>query len=158
MRQTGGMAFGATSTRSNPRSRAIWSAWNVGTIPSCWPSSSIRRTSRIRIRSLTRTGLLISAPPRQLRTLVWCCRSIDQWASTRNSGPTRSPLRLKLYHIVADSVNAWRTQQHRSFAPERLVPVQACMYNKLPSGCVVWYICHCCFMVHLPDGTVWLSR
>src|SRR5262245_44945653 len=52
--QTGGRTFGATSTRSSPFSCAICIACSVGTTPTCFPSASIRRTSRIRIRSLIR--------------------------------------------------------------------------------------------------------
>src|SRR6202021_3059939 len=54
MRQTGGMALGETSTRSRPRSRAIFSASKGWRIPSCSPFSSMTRISRARIRSLMR--------------------------------------------------------------------------------------------------------
>src|SRR5579863_4072755 len=54
MRQTGGTAVGETSTRSRPRSRAIFNASKGGRIPSCSPFSSITRISRARIRSLMR--------------------------------------------------------------------------------------------------------
>src|SRR5579883_3045595 len=54
-RQTGGVARGETSTRSSPRSRAIFKASQGGMMPSCFPSSSTTRTSRARILSLIRT-------------------------------------------------------------------------------------------------------
>src|ERR1700758_3201231 len=54
MRHTGGTAFGETSTRSRPRSRAILSASNGCMMPSCSPWSSMTRTSRARILSLVR--------------------------------------------------------------------------------------------------------
>src|SRR5262245_50307661 len=50
--QTGGRTLGATSTRSSPASSAIASACSVGTTPTCFPSWSISRTSRMRIFSL----------------------------------------------------------------------------------------------------------
>src|SRR5713101_5146462 len=54
IRQTGGLAVGAISTRSRLASFAFWSASAIGTIPSASPASPIRRTSFQRICSLTR--------------------------------------------------------------------------------------------------------
>src|SRR6476646_1427983 len=54
MRQTGGFAVGAISTRSSVASRAFWSASAIGTTPSASPDSPINRTSFQRICSLTR--------------------------------------------------------------------------------------------------------
>src|SRR5215471_11114869 len=54
MRQTGGTAVAAISTRSSPFCRAMASACGGGMIPSCVPSSSMTRTSRTLMRSLTR--------------------------------------------------------------------------------------------------------
>src|SRR4051812_21734654 len=54
MRQTGGVAVAAISTRSRPFWRAIASAWGGGMMPSCSPLSSMTRTSRTRMRSLIR--------------------------------------------------------------------------------------------------------
>ena len=51
---TGGRASGATSTRSSPRSSARSRASSIETIPTCPPSSSIRRTGLIRICSFMR--------------------------------------------------------------------------------------------------------
>ena len=48
IRQTGGSALGATSTRSRPFSWAMRNASLVGMIPTCEPSSAITRTSRAR--------------------------------------------------------------------------------------------------------------
>src|SRR4051812_32238569 len=55
IRQTGGTADGEISTRSNPFCFAITRACGGGMMPSCFPSSSITRISRTRIRSFTRT-------------------------------------------------------------------------------------------------------
>jgi hypothetical protein len=54
IRQTGGFASAATSTKSRSSCRAMFSASGSDLIPSCLPSGSIRRTSRARIRSLIR--------------------------------------------------------------------------------------------------------
>src|SRR5215831_18613019 len=58
IRQTGGAAVGAISTRSSPASRAFWSASAIATTPSASPSAPIRRTSFHRIWSLTRMFFL----------------------------------------------------------------------------------------------------
>ena len=50
--------MGETSTRSRPRSRAIFNASNGTMMPSCSPLSSITRTSRARILSLIRINCL----------------------------------------------------------------------------------------------------
>src|SRR5215204_3045752 len=54
IRQTGGFARGATSTRSRSMVRAIVSASGRVLIPTWLPSAPIRRTSRARMRSLYR--------------------------------------------------------------------------------------------------------
>src|SRR4029450_2568611 len=54
MRQTGGVAVAAISTRSSPFCRAIASACCGAMMPSCAPVSSMTRTSRTLIRSFTR--------------------------------------------------------------------------------------------------------
>ena len=56
IRQTGGSALGATSTRSSSCSRACVSAWGRGRTPSCSPSAPTRKTSRARMRSLILTS------------------------------------------------------------------------------------------------------
>src|SRR5574337_1833695 len=63
IRQTGGLASGATSTRSSDSFWAVSRASWIGRIPSCAPSGLITLTSLIRIRSFTRTLLLMDAPP-----------------------------------------------------------------------------------------------
>src|SRR5205823_3486326 len=60
IRHTGGFAFGATSTRSSPASRALSSASWIGTTPVFWPWSSMIRTSRTRMRSLMRRSRAIT--------------------------------------------------------------------------------------------------
>src|ERR1700742_2712088 len=54
--QTGGLAFGATSTRSRSASAATRSASSMRTIPTCSPPGPINRTSGTRMRSLTRVN------------------------------------------------------------------------------------------------------
>src|SRR5258706_4950155 len=54
IRQSGGTAVGEISTRSSPFVLAIASACGGAMIPSCFPSSSMTRISRTRMRSLTR--------------------------------------------------------------------------------------------------------
>src|SRR3954469_14339518 len=63
MRQTGGLAVGATSTRSSCSSWAFRSASSIGTMPPWPPSASTRRTSRTRMRSLIRVVLSMSSSP-----------------------------------------------------------------------------------------------
>src|SRR5262245_20754174 len=58
IRQTGGLAVGAISTRSRLASLAFWRASAIATIPSASPASPIRRTSFHRICSLTRMHFL----------------------------------------------------------------------------------------------------
>src|SRR5215831_18797632 len=58
MRQTGGFAVGAISTRSSAASRAFWSASAMPTTPRGSPSAPMRRTSFHRICSLTRIFFL----------------------------------------------------------------------------------------------------
>src|SRR5574337_735406 len=62
IRQTGGLASGATSTRSSASFWAVSRASWIGRIPSWAPSGLITLTSLIRIRSFTRTLLLMDAP------------------------------------------------------------------------------------------------
>src|SRR5579864_8910087 len=59
MRHTGGLARGATSTRSRSSCRSMARASGNGRIPSCWPSGSTRRTSRARMRSLILVSLAV---------------------------------------------------------------------------------------------------
>ncbi len=54
MRQTGGLAVGDISTKSNPSSSAARRASLVDTIPAWLPSTSIKRTSGTVICSLIR--------------------------------------------------------------------------------------------------------
>src|SRR6266508_1897357 len=56
MRATGGVEFGAISTRSYPRSCACASARCVGTTPSCSLFGPIRRTAGTRMLSLIRSS------------------------------------------------------------------------------------------------------
>jgi len=56
--QTGGRAWGATSTRSRSASAASRSASSTRTIPTCSPLGPTSRTSGTRIRSLMRGSLM----------------------------------------------------------------------------------------------------
>src|ERR1700758_31488 len=67
--QTGGLAFGATSTRSRSASAATRSASSMRTMPTCSPPGPINRTSGTRMRSLTRVSVLMGPP------LLGFCRS-----------------------------------------------------------------------------------
>src|SRR5215467_12851308 len=58
IRQTGGLAVGAISTKSRLASLAFCRASAIATIPSASPASPIRRTSFHRICSLTRMFFL----------------------------------------------------------------------------------------------------
>src|SRR6478609_4285048 len=60
--QTGGLASGATSTRSRSASAATRRASSMRTIPTCSPPGPIRRTSGTRMRSLTRVSVLMGPP------------------------------------------------------------------------------------------------
>src|SRR2546423_7277744 len=60
MRATGGLAIGATSTRSNPCSIAAASAVSTSIMPSCAPSAAITLIGLMRICLLTRTRLVVS--------------------------------------------------------------------------------------------------
>src|SRR5512132_3951414 len=74
IRQTGGLAVGAISTRSSAASFAFWSASPIGTMPSGSPSAPIRRTSFHRICSLIRMLFLsIFHLRRELTTSVCHC-------------------------------------------------------------------------------------
>src|SRR5438270_6065601 len=64
--QTGGLALGAISTRSRFLSRAISSARIGGITPTISPFSSIKRTSRARMRSFTRVSRGRSFPRKSL--------------------------------------------------------------------------------------------
>src|ERR1043165_6662008 len=67
MRQTGGSAVAATSTRSSPLLRASCTASRVFMMPSCSPSSAMTRTCGTRMRSLMRVAgarRLSGRPPR----------------------------------------------------------------------------------------------
>src|SRR6266545_6080476 len=71
IRQTGGFAVGAISTKSRLASFAFWSASAIGTTPSGSPPSPIRRTSLHRIWSLIRIVFLsIFHLRRELTTLL----------------------------------------------------------------------------------------
>src|ERR1700712_4447598 len=55
---TGGLEFGATSTRSRSASCASLRATSMLTTPTCSPAGPTRRTSGTRIRSLVRGSLM----------------------------------------------------------------------------------------------------
>jgi len=65
IRQTGGFAVGAISTKSKSEFSACCCASAIETIPACSPSASIKRTSGAVICSLVRVLFLLS--------LLCCC-------------------------------------------------------------------------------------
>src|SRR5271156_1047390 len=85
MRQTGGTAVGETSTRSRPRSRAIFRASNGGRMPSCSPASSITRTSRARILSLMRINCLAERLSMGVLQNSWRCHVATQYTVVHTS-------------------------------------------------------------------------
>src|SRR5262249_35257327 len=85
IRQTGGTAVAAISTRSSPFCRAIVSACCGGMMPSCCPVSSMTRTSRTLIRSFTRVRSSRRGPRSNAITTSYRCEP-DQPGSTRSSG------------------------------------------------------------------------
>ena len=90
IRQTGGLALGATSTRSRSSWRAMVSASGSGLIPSCLPSGSTRRTSRARMRSLIRCSLLSGAAAMRHHSLWSGPLTRKGQASESNARPRRS--------------------------------------------------------------------
>src|SRR5258708_25992085 len=103
MRHTGGLAVGATSTRSSACSWARRNASSTATIPACEPSASTRRTSRTLILSLILVVLsMISSPPRERRASRPEIR--DQPRPLRGSGRRRrSQLQAAAGDQAADS-------------------------------------------------------
>src|SRR5687768_7194914 len=71
IRHTGGLAFGATSTRSRSCSRATCNASGNGRTPSLVPSWSTRNTSRARILSLILGSLLTGGTAMRHHSLGW---------------------------------------------------------------------------------------
>ena len=96
---TGGLAFGATSTRSSPASSARRSASSTRTTPTCSPPGPTRRTSGTRIRSLMRVSLMSGSFHRILmrvtKSLRYATRTEASNGSTRTGADrrTRSPAR-----------------------------------------------------------------
>src|ERR1700694_1459319 len=97
MRQTGGLAVGATSTRSSNCSWARRNASSTGTMPACEPSASTSRTSRTLILSLIRVVLSIfSSPPRERRAQgLGGCQSKLQTAPVHEIANPRRELRRR---------------------------------------------------------------
>ena len=94
---TGGLAFGATSTRSSPASSARRSASSTRTTPTCSPPGPTRRTSGTRIRSLMRVSLMSGSFHRILmrvtKSLRYATRTEASIGSTHTGVDrrTRSP-------------------------------------------------------------------
>src|SRR5689334_326297 len=79
IRQTGGLALGATSTRSSSCSRDRASASGRGRTPSCSPSAPTRNTSRARMRSLILTSC----------AAMWSPASSGDFLPREETGPGR---------------------------------------------------------------------
>src|SRR5215471_8306650 len=106
IRQTGGWAVGAISTRSCPASRALTRASAMATTPSASPSAPIRRTSFHRIWSLMRMLFLSIFHLRRQLLLP-----------SRNRGGRRREERLDRHRPRVAAV----TQAHRDRAGRRLL-------------------------------------
>ena len=110
IRQTGGLAIGATSTRSRSSSRARRSASGTALIPSWSPSGPMRRTSRARMRSLIRCCSVA------LRRVLWLLTPV-QWAASPLVGcrgcSTRSPPE------TTDPTPGWTRVERRAVGPGR---------------------------------------
>src|SRR5438132_2995309 len=86
--QTGGVALGDTSTISRFRSRAISSARPGGITPIISPFSSIKRTSRARMRSFTRVSRGRSFPRKSL--LIGQTSSLEIYRSMKHGHSQRT--------------------------------------------------------------------
>src|SRR5207237_6750387 len=91
IRQTGGVAVAAISTRSRPFSSAIIRACAGGMMPSWAPSSSMTRTSLARMRSL-------------ILTVLWSMRHLLR--GRPSSGLlARRPLRARARHLLRQGLH-----------------------------------------------------
>src|ERR1700759_4982266 len=86
IRQTGGEACGATSTRSRSAARAMARASGSGLMPTCSPSAETKRTSRARIRSLIRGSVVTGGGMAPLLGFVGSGPT-DHLAVARTHGP-----------------------------------------------------------------------
>src|ERR1700727_1457422 len=104
--QTGGLALGATSTRSRSASAATRNASSIRTMPTCSPPGPINRTSGTRMRSLTRVSVLMGPPLLGFCFLVttsdWARRDSavetphHQQKSPASAGPSADRSRLEM--------------------------------------------------------------
>src|SRR5688500_1918394 len=126
MRQTGGSAVAATSTKSSPCERASWTASRVFMMPSCSPSAAMTRTCGTRILSLMRVagGLRLSGrcprprnegilTPPELGARGWG-PGASQNLSLTSLQPLASGLRFHRQGALADE-----PQRHLPELPER---------------------------------------
>src|SRR3954467_8601555 len=91
--QTGGLASGATSTRSRSASAATRRASSMRTMPTCSPPGPISRTSGTRMRSLTRVSVLMGPPTlstRSPRHQPLCSFRAERPCSQQGPKPTRT--------------------------------------------------------------------
>src|SRR3954452_17240830 len=113
MRQTGGRASGATSTRSRSRSWAMASACSVGMTPTCSPFSSMSRTCGMRMRSLILVVSRSGGRRSNLRgtgTQNWNCAK--KWVNA-GSVPQPEGLKRAFARLTGDAVGELR-DRHRA--------------------------------------------
>ena len=146
IRQTGGLALSATSTRSSSSSRAMFRASGSGVIPIWAPSGPTSRTSRARIRSFIRGSLtaavamashssFVPGPPSALRKMVW---SPAFWRNFY--GPFREELPAKATKTDAGrkpTPATARTSRREALVVELVDPdswkgKQNCLHRTLP--------------------------
>jgi hypothetical protein len=98
MRHTGGLASGATSTRSRSSSRANTNASAVARMPTWLPSGPMRRTSRARMRSLYRGSLFCGVTMTYLSCAMGlallCVRIPRAWVSCQRTKQTQNNKKL----------------------------------------------------------------
>src|ERR1043165_4488321 len=109
MRQTGGSALGATSTKSKPCSRARRTASRVSMTPNCSPSSPMTRTSGTRILSLMRAA--------------GCRRLSGRWPRPRKPVAIAAPPSLESSESV-ESIESGESKQ-LSYSLDSLDPLDS---------------------------------
>src|SRR4051794_10309178 len=133
IRHTGGLASGATSTRSRSCWRAMWSASGSGLIPSWVPSVSTSRTSRARILSFIRCSAeSCAAAIGHHLCALWParCRFLD------NKKDRRREARLPLAASRPGAPGAFRRLVTR-WGPEPHFPSSVC-HLSYPNVSTLW--------------------
>ena len=110
---TGGLAMGATSTRSRSASSARRSASSMRTMPTCSPLGPTSRTSGTRIRSLMRGSTLMGPPGRRwtLRPLARGSKKAPHETHAELHGKAGRRREGNALHRGANATAADRTRQ-----------------------------------------------